>query len=335
MATADFFNLLVEINYSRIPGTSNMGQQHQNGFDEEYHFPFTSNMNTLRQQCRNLVAARVSLFPANAYVFRTGIKQASVCRSHWSLNGNAANPLMMNYDIPNGYIEACEDIDAAMDWRFEDGLGRRWVRSWRLLRDSWIQNMGENVGAYAYDPVSVLAAPQAAATGGVGATATAVLGTGGTAGQVASITALVGGSGYTIAPAVAFLGGGGSGATGHAVLAGGAVSSIVIDTPGSGYTSAPTIYVAPPQSQPWGLQPGQSSVTYLTNFLSCVANYTINGNLVRVANSTFPSGFMTQLGWNAPATGPYSAARVLYEKVGNRQTGKMKKKKKARRKIGI
>ena len=54
--------------------------------------------------------------------------------------------------------------------------------------------------------------------GGSGATAVAVLGTGGAADTVASITITNAGSGYTSVPTVAFSGGGGSGAAGTAVL---------------------------------------------------------------------------------------------------------------------
>jgi hypothetical protein len=49
-----------------------------------------------------------------------------------------------------------------------------------------------------------------------------------------------GGSTYATAPAVSISGGGGSGATAHAIVSGGAVTSVVVDNAGRGYTSAPT-----------------------------------------------------------------------------------------------
>jgi hypothetical protein len=56
-----------------------------------------------------------------------------------------------------------------------------------------------------------------------------------------------GGSGYVTAPAVTIFGGGGSGAAAHAILTGGAVSSLTVDSTGNGnYTSAPTVLIAPP-----------------------------------------------------------------------------------------
>jgi FtsP/CotA-like multicopper oxidase with cupredoxin domain len=52
---------------------------------------------------------------------------------------------------------------------------------------------------------------------------------------------LTAGTGYTTAPAVSIVGGGGTGATAHAVVTAGAVTSVVVDTPGTGYTSAPVV----------------------------------------------------------------------------------------------
>ncbi len=71
-------------------------------------------------------------------------------------------------------------------------------------------------------------------------------------GQVADITNLVGGSGYVAAtpPAVTFSPppAGGRQATGHAVVTGGAVTSIMIDDPGYGYgaSQSVTVTIAPP-----------------------------------------------------------------------------------------
>src|SRR6185503_7669592 len=63
---------------------------------------------------------------------------------------------------------------------------------------------------------------------------------------VVSYNVTFGGNGYVSAPAVTISGGGGSGATAHAIISGGVVTSVVPDTAGSGYTSAPTVTIAPP-----------------------------------------------------------------------------------------
>ena len=56
-----------------------------------------------------------------------------------------------------------------------------------------------------------------------------------------------GGAGYASAPGVSFSGGGGTGAAAHALVGGGAVTSVVVDAAGSGYTSDPGVsIVAPP-----------------------------------------------------------------------------------------
>jgi len=52
-----------------------------------------------------------------------------------------------------------------------------------------------------------------------------------------------GGNGYTSVPQVVITGGGGTGATAHAVLTNGVVTSVVVDTPGTGYTSDPVATV--------------------------------------------------------------------------------------------
>lgn len=52
---------------------------------------------------------------------------------------------------------------------------------------------------------------------------------------------VAGGTLYDIAPIVTISGGGGTGATGTAVIAGGAVTGVTIDTAGSAFTSIPTI----------------------------------------------------------------------------------------------
>ncbi len=101
-------------------------------------------------------------------------------------------------------------------------------------------------------PVVTFNPPGAEATatlGNAGATATAhaTLGTGGTAGEIVSITVDTGGNTYgATAPVVTITGGGGTGATAHAVLTAGVVSSILVDNAGSGFTSAPTVTIAAP-----------------------------------------------------------------------------------------
>lgn len=56
---------------------------------------------------------------------------------------------------------------------------------------------------------------------------------------VSTIGIADGGTGYT-SPTVTLSGGNGTGATAHAVVDAGIITSIIVDTPGSGYTAAPT-----------------------------------------------------------------------------------------------
>jgi len=65
-------------------------------------------------------------------------------------------------------------------------------------------------------------------------------------GFITGYAVTAGGNGYVTAPSVTISGGGGSGATAHASLTGGAVTGLTVDNPGNGgYTSAPTVSIAP------------------------------------------------------------------------------------------
>jgi hypothetical protein len=98
-----------------------------------------------------------------------------------------------------------------------------------------------NGGAgYANAPSVTVAAPVSTQAAG-----TAVLGTGGNATSVVSVTLNNPGAGYRTAT-VAFSGGGGTGATGNVSVANGVVTAINIANKGSGYTSPPTVTVSAP-----------------------------------------------------------------------------------------
>jgi len=78
---------------------------------------------------------------------------------------------------------------------------------------------------------------------GTGLSLTAVLGTGGNAQKVVSVTINNGGSGYVTAPTLAFTGGAGSGATATCTVVDGVVTSVTVTAQGSGYTSVPTVAI--------------------------------------------------------------------------------------------
>lgn len=101
---------------------------------------------------------------------------------------------------------------------------------------------------------------------------------------VISVPVTSGGTGYTVAPTLAFSGGGGgTGATAHAVVAGGAVTEIIIDNPGEGYTAVPTIT---PTGGGTGLVLGSPVVGSVANPI--VAG--INTVLERLDAQFFPDG---------------------------------------------
>lgn len=80
--------------------------------------------------------------------------------------------------------------------------------------------------------------------GGSGATAFAVLGTGGSAQQVVEIIVTNPGSGYTSTPAVGFTGGGGgTGASAVALLNPGGVTGITVIGQGTGFTGTPLLTI--------------------------------------------------------------------------------------------
>jgi len=80
--------------------------------------------------------------------------------------------------------------------------------------------------------------------GGVGASLTAVLGTGLNATQIVSVTINNGGVGYTTPPTIFFIPtSGGSGATATCTVFNGAIASVTVTVPGSGYSTAPTVQI--------------------------------------------------------------------------------------------
>ena len=141
------------------------------------------------------------------------------------------------------------------------------------------------------------------------ASATAAL----TSGAVSSITVVNGGFGFTVPPLVEFLGGGnpqssafvGCGQPGypspshpakaHAVLTGGAVSSIVIDDPGIGYAVAPYVHIYNNPLDPIGCS--KPSATSGFSLASGSAPYILNGTMcttdpIAVYGATTGSAFL-------------------------------------------
>ncbi len=101
---------------------------------------------------------------------------------------------------------------------------------------------------------------------GSGATGTAVLGSGATAGQVVSITLGVGGSAYTLPPSVVLTGGGGYGATAIATLSSGAVTGYIVTSGGASYGTVPTVTTYPVPAS--GLYIGSERTTFQSVHLS-------------------------------------------------------------------
>lgn len=328
----DFYRGSVTINYNRIfKGGAYSVQQYELGWSEEYLLPLTPGVGATRQNMKNLVAARASLLPRNCYIFEAGFHQASVYRSMYDLNGYAKRGTWDNQEIASQIIEYCQDVDDGIQYRLEDGNGRRWNRLIRAIRDSWIFDMASVYGSYTYDPVPAATTIQVATTGGVQATGTAtVLG-----GTLTGGAVTLGGGPYASPPSVAILGSNQTGSL-NAVLTGGVVTAINVVAGGTGYSVAPTLWLAAPQSEPWGLMAGQAPATLLQNFIACLANYTINFKSIRTANAAFPSGYMTQ-GDTVPSGGTsgYVATRALFQKIGNRQSGRIRVSSPARKKRPI
>ena len=73
-------------------------------------------------------------------------------------------------------------------------------------------------------------------------------------GKVNSIAIVNAGSGYTATPSVSIKGGGGSGASARAIISGGEVVRIVVDSGGGDYSSIPTVTIQPPALGSLGVQ---------------------------------------------------------------------------------
>jgi hypothetical protein len=104
---------------------------------------------------------------------------------------------------------------------------------------------------------------------GVGATATAVLGT---TGIVVGATITNAGTGYTSSPTIAFSGGGGSSAAAQALLNPEGVSSVTVTNAGSGFTEAPAITFE------GGGGTGATGTVYLTGTSVARVNVTSGGS---------------------------------------------------------
>jgi hypothetical protein len=153
-------------------------------------------------------------------------------------------------------------------------------------------------------------------------------------GAVATFTVVNGGSGYDYTPPVQF-GGPGTGATATATVVSGVVTAITLGVGGTGYTTPPIVTIPPPRFESWSLQPFQDKDDLIANFLSCLGNSCINFHSLRLANGAFPSGFMTQGDTIPTGGGPYVASRILFQRMGSRDTGRINVRSKARRKSFI
>lgn len=167
-------------------------------------------------------------------------------------------------------------------------------------------------------------AATAVITSGSGATASVTVGGSG-GNKVVAFTSIVGGANYTSIPTVT-ISGDGTGATAHAVLTSGVVTSLIVDTQGTGYSAA-TVTIAAVGS---GATTG--SITFNTGHILSIAvtsggtGYT-NAPTVSItgdgtsatATSTITSGIVTAITITGGGSG-YSSAAATAVPVGSGAT---------------
>lgn len=138
---------------------------------------------------------------------------------------------------------------------------------------------------------------------GAGASASATLGSGGTAGQIVGMSVIAGGSGYVNPPSVTISDATGTGASAVATITAGALSGVTVTNPGSGYSS-PTVSIhtygltfegfAVPKEGEQSLWPndtdrcpiptrGHEAAAYRVAILRCLQNPTPENQLRRPA----------------------------------------------------
>lgn len=365
--SVDFCQLKLKINYNNsgnpyLQYGPNTGvqppQEFQAGWNEVYDFPSPPGANqstpnqTIQQSAANafnLLAARASLLALNFYIFSAEIHQASIFKSSLPLPGSARfggidasySLTVATVDAPGYAGQLCSNPEETVIIRQESVGLRRWERQIRGIKDYVSDDSMSEFAASSWGPTQSTLFDAVVPTIQIPGTAA------GTAGVInfANVGGVLQktGSGITSAGNYVNAAAGtyplsitdptGSGAYGTFTITGTAITAVSFTSGGAGYTSP--VVTAPVTADPGGIGLYQTVQTLWANFAACLQAYTGSGQHQRVANPSFPSGYMTQLNSTSPLSGFYPTQRVLIQRIGNRQTGQIRTTSKARVKRGI
>ena len=351
----DFMQLTLKINYNNTGVIADPNEQ-ERGWREQYDLvsaPSSGsppiNLLAFMNAGYAICAARAAVLASNFYIYDAEIHQFSKFKSRYLLPGFAKNPIFDNQIVLGAdYEQPCNDPENALLVRFESVGMRRWQRAFRGIKDYVSQDDSFALSDASFGPNAGFdtAFPAVIPAGLNGAVETVITftNTGGVLSAPVNAGSLGSGYGFgTLLTGVPLVindpAGTGGGAYGTCnISAAGTVLALDIIEGGEGYSTATTIRV-PITKDAKGIAQYLSANAYWANLYATLALYTGSGQRVRVPvadvpGATNPSGFVTQLN-NDTLAGMYPISRVLPQKIGNRQTGRINIKSKGRVKRGI
>lgn len=362
--SVDFVQLKLKLNYNNSgnpflqygPITGNQPpEEFQAGWTEVYDMPAptgspSQSLSVSAANAINLIAARASLLALNYYIKDAVIHQASIFKSGLPLPGSARfggidgsyyQDQYGNVVVPSLSDQYCSNAEETIILRQESASLRSWERQIRGIKDNVSDDSMSSFPALSWGPTqstifdAVFPAVQVP-PGPISPPQQLdykLVGTG----LVKNSNTIVAPTAYTLAVngvyPLSITDPTGSGAYGTFTIAAGAITTWSFTMAGAGYT-APVV-TAPLTADAGGLQLYQGRPALWANFAACLQAYTGSGQHQRVLNTSFPSGYMTQLNNTPPLAGYYATQRVLIQRVGNRQTGQIRLTSPARKKRGI
>ena len=362
---SDYYILEYQINYNNSLVNSLVGlgyaspppQERQAGWNEAIYLNTPVTAAVPLTAAYNLLAARCGILGVNFYIKKALIHWNSVFKSSFPLPNSATQGLWdaqtrgaVSVGTVNPPQQYCNTPEETILLRCECSDFRRYEHSLRGIKDYMSDDCINFISPSSYATTGgggttgmFDAAPQAIpmpnSTGGRASTWTVTNTNGGITNPVLVNGGLYPGVAAGVYPC--FFNGQNGQATrafGSITINGAGVATSAVVYPnynGTGYSGV-NVNVGL-SNDPYGLPNYQPTAAYWANFMSCLIAYTGSGTIRRVSQTTysgnvkpsFPSGIVPViLGTQLDA-----CTRVMFQRMGNRQTGQIRLTKPARRTI--